>query len=115
MCQNLQIRLTYCVQELLIFNDFYRESIRSKNELMLLNKLQVVPVAFLGEKMIKTSRKMTETIIGESGYRSRYLSHAKRALYHLSYICNSPHEPKIVVIVYISSLLYTNTCINLTQ
>ena len=28
---------------------------------------------------------------GEAGYRSLYLSHAKRALYHLSYIPTLPH------------------------
>ena len=28
---------------------------------------------------------MRPKIIGGAGYRSRYLSHAKRALYHLSY------------------------------
>ena len=29
-------------------------------------------------------RKKLECTVGESGYRSRYLPHAKRALYHLS-------------------------------
>ena len=28
---------------------------------------------------------MFQKVIGGAGYRSRYLSHAKRALYHLSY------------------------------
>ena len=30
---------------------------------------------------------------GEAGYRSQYLSHAKRALYHLSYIPFANHKP----------------------
>src|SRR5215471_11720736 len=30
---------------------------------------------------------------GEAGYRSQYLSHAKRALYHLSYIPITDHTP----------------------
>ena len=33
-----------------------------------------------------TKEKITKNIIGDAGYRSPYLSHAKRALYHLSYI-----------------------------
>ena len=32
---------------------------------------------------------MKKKYLGGAGYRSRYLSHAKRALYHLSY---APHE-----------------------
>ena len=31
-------------------------------------------------------KKIKNIITGEVGYRSQYLSHAKRALYHLSYI-----------------------------
>ena len=31
-------------------------------------------------------KKIKNVITGEVGYRSQYLSHAKRALYHLSYI-----------------------------
>ncbi len=30
-------------------------------------------------------KKMLKKWVGGAGYRSRYLSHAKRALYHLSY------------------------------
>ena len=32
---------------------------------------------------------------GEAGYRSQYLSHAKRALYHLSYIPIANHKPPL--------------------
>jgi hypothetical protein len=32
---------------------------------------------------------MTQKIAGDGGYRSPYLSHAKRALYHLSYVPNT--------------------------
>ena len=32
---------------------------------------------------------------GEAGYRSQYLSHAKRALYHLSYIPNGDCSPRL--------------------
>ena len=37
---------------------------------------------------LATSRRVNENKIvsGDAGYRSPYLSHAKRALYHLSYI-----------------------------
>ena len=37
----------------------------------------------------RPQREVLTTILhtpGEAGYRSQYLSHAKRALYHLSYI-----------------------------
>ena len=34
----------------------------------------------------KDKTKNTEVLNGDAGYRSPYLSHAKRALYHLSYI-----------------------------
>ena len=30
---------------------------------------------------------------GDGGYRSPYLSHAKRALYHLSYVPICTHQP----------------------
>ena len=33
-----------------------------------------------------TKEKIIKNIIGDAGYRSPYLTHAKRALYHLSYI-----------------------------
>ena len=36
------------------------------------------------KKKKKKRKKKKKKILGESGYRSRYLSHAKRALYHLS-------------------------------
>lgn len=36
--------------------------------------------------MSKTSLKTKKHINGEAGYRSLYPSHAKRILYHLSYI-----------------------------
>ncbi len=39
--------------------------------------------------MSRPQREVLTTILhtpGEAGYRSLYLSHAKRALYHLSYI-----------------------------
>ena len=35
-------------------------------------------------KLKNTRKTKKKKIIGESGYRSRYLPHAKRALYHLS-------------------------------
>jgi hypothetical protein len=34
---------------------------------------------------------MSVKSIGGAGYRSRYLSHAKRALYHLSYAPSDMH------------------------
>jgi hypothetical protein len=34
------------------------------------------------------------SVLGDAGYRSRYLSHAKRALFHLSY---TPVTPIVVV------------------
>ena len=34
---------------------------------------------------ISTFTMFKKTTVGGAGYRSRYLSHAKRALYHLSY------------------------------
>jgi hypothetical protein len=43
----------------------------------------------------RPQREVLTTILhtpGEAGYRSQYLSHAKRALYHLSYI-PMPHIP----------------------
>ena len=37
-------------------------------------------------KRKKEKYKKKKENIGDAGYRSPYLSHAKRALYHLSYI-----------------------------
>jgi hypothetical protein len=34
----------------------------------------------------KLCRGLNQNILGDAGYRSPYLSHAKRALYHLSYV-----------------------------
>ena len=43
---------------------------------------------------------------GDAGYRSRYLSHAKRALYHLSYIPYWDYHYEIVqVIQFLDSLV----------
>ena len=39
---------------------------------------------------------MRQKYIGGAGYRSRYLSHAKRALYHLSYAPSMASCPDIV-------------------
>ena len=41
-----------------------------------------------------------EKIVGDAGYRSPYLSHAKRALYHLSYV------PIVLAVLFLSD---TNT------
>ena len=49
--------------------------------LFLLGTLLVILVVPASKKKGSTSKK-----IGEAGHRSPYLSHAKRALYHLSYI-----------------------------
>jgi len=38
--------------------------------------------------------KHETSVLGDAGYRSRYLSHAKRALFHLSY---TPVTPIVVV------------------
>jgi hypothetical protein len=50
---------------------------------------------------IQTSAPNAESknIIGDAGYRSRYLSHAKRALFHLSYtpvLANCGQSPAVV-------------------
>ena len=40
-------------------------------------------------------QKEEKIFVGDGGYRSPYLSHAKRALYHLSYVplrCSVQHE-----------------------
>ena len=42
-------------------------------------------------------------IDGDAGYRSPYLSHAKRALYHLSYI---PIDVHSMFVKYISSIIF---------
>jgi hypothetical protein len=41
----------------------------------------------LGDNFVEFEFKIMnkKKVIGGAGYRSRYLSHAKRALYHLSY------------------------------
>ena len=44
---------------------------------MLNIKFDILPITVHGGQVKETS--------GGAGYRSRYLSHAKRALYHLSY------------------------------
>ena len=49
---------------------------------------------------------MREKTFGDAGYRSRYLSHAKRALYHLSYIPYWDYHYEIVqVIQFLDSLV----------
>ena len=46
-------------------------------------------------ELFKNTTKIKE--IGGAGYRSRYLSHAKRALYHLSYAPTMGHNNSEVV------------------
>ena len=40
---------------------------------------------------ITVTNSQERASVGEAGYRSQYLSHAKRALYHLSYIPTTTH------------------------
>ena len=49
--------------------------------------------------------KKQKTVIGGAGYRSRYLSHAKRALYHLSY------APIVKLILFIFVLIVFVRCL----
>ena len=50
--------------------------------LLAVSLLLAVPPAF---KSRKNPNPYVKGYFGGAGYRSRYLSHAKRALYHLSY------------------------------
>ena len=51
------------------------------------------PTFYLFMKSNKEEGDEKENIFGGAGYRSRYLSHAKRALYHLSYAPScEPHR-----------------------
>ena len=45
---------------------------------------------------MKSGMSMDRQKSGDAGYRSRYLSHAKRALYHLSYAPSMASCPDIV-------------------
>ena len=45
------------------------------------------------------SREITAKKFGDAGYRSRYLSHAKRALYHLSYTPCYQHHTNINIYI----------------
>lgn len=58
-------------------------------------------------RMSRPQREVLTTILqtpGEAGYRSLYLPHAKRALYHLSYIpieiYTQVHFPQRVTLLY---------------
>ncbi len=50
------------------------------------------------EENSKQSKKKNAVTDGDAGYRSPYLSHAKRALYHLSYI------PIMVIVIFFYNL-----------
>ncbi len=54
-----------------------------------LKKWQKFPICFPRDRGSEIWCKMGERNSGDAGYRSPYLSHAKRALYHLSYIPRS--------------------------
>ena len=47
-------------------------------------KINVMRVVLDSQFEKKCKSKKIKNVSGESGHRSRYLSHAKRALYHLS-------------------------------
>ncbi|QHN93348.1 uncharacterized protein DS421_17g591900 [Arachis hypogaea] len=47
--------------------------------------------------------RLPEKINGDAGYRSPYLSHAKRALYHLSYIPTCTH----LMHLYVTAAMYS--------
>ena len=46
-------------------------------------QMQLMPISKQRDQLLH-SYYTDEEVIGEYGYRSRHLSHAKRALYHLS-------------------------------
>ena len=58
--------------------------------------------------------KQQQKIVGGAGYRSPYLSHAKRALYHLSYtpcsISNWSMGNKIKLFVNVTRFASNNSC-----
>ena len=76
------LKYHYCIKEQYFIIAIYRSISKivmniSYNKFSILSK----HISFLIRAHYQQKRK---GISGESGYRSRYLSHAKRALYHLS-------------------------------
>ena len=94
-CINLTLCLKYECQRLHashFFNQFCVNKIKSKKKSAIKNilvKAKKVPSPGFEPGSSRPQREILTTILrwpGEIGYRSRHLSHAKRALYHLSYI-----------------------------
>ena len=102
----LHLKLVEIVRSIamLVLNSFIvvREYVLTKKKLIKLYRFDWSPTQYFfilctrGKNMIFKGLKK---FYGGAGYRSRYLSHAKRALYHLSY------APSLECILYVQHAL----------
>jgi hypothetical protein len=67
------------------------------------NEHQAFALVYVAWNTFFLKKKLKNKKFGDAGYRSPYLSHAKRALYHLSYI------PMLVSYVLLFYFIYSNS------